>query len=45
MSLAGRAFAAVRREAGGSGPALAVYATVVAVVALALAGLVGVLLH
>jgi CBS-domain-containing membrane protein len=45
LSLGGRAFAAVRRDAGGSGPALGVYAAVVAAVALALAGLVGVLLH
>jgi hypothetical protein len=41
----GRAFEAVRREAGNGGPALAVYAGIVAAVALALAGLVGVLLH
>jgi HPP family len=41
----GRAFGAVRREAGSSGPALAVYAAVVAAVAMALAGLVGVLLR
>jgi hypothetical protein len=46
VSLAGRALERVRNEAGGSGgPALGVYAGVVAAVALALAGLVGVLLH
>jgi hypothetical protein len=41
----GRALEAVRRQAGTGGPALAVYAGVVAVVALALAGLAGLLLH
>jgi hypothetical protein len=40
-----RALEQVRQQAGHGGPALAVYAGVVAAVALALAGLVGVLLH
>jgi CBS domain-containing membrane protein len=41
----GRALAAVRREADVGGPALAVYAGAVAAVAMALAGLVGIVVH
>jgi hypothetical protein len=45
VSFASRALERVRNESGGSGPALGIYAGVVAAVALGLAGLVGVLLH
>jgi HPP family len=45
LSPLSRALEQVRQQAGHGGPALAVYAGVVAAVALALAGLVGVLLH
>jgi hypothetical protein len=45
VNLVRRALEAVRREAGSSGPALAVYGAVLAAVAMALAGLVGVLLR
>jgi HPP family len=45
VSASGGLLERVRSEAGSGGPALGVYAGVVAAVALALAGLVGVLLH
>ena len=45
LSPLSRGLEQVREQAGRGGPALAVYAGVVAAVALALAGLVGVLLH
>src|SRR4051794_9215799 len=46
LSFASQALARVRNEAaGGGGPALGIYAGVVAAVALALAGLVGILLR